>query len=102
MKHVENAVVAAFDRDPEAARRRQVVALRKQLGQLLWVRIAYGVLILVCVLSLSKLELGATLQGLALALVIHASCAITIDNFIERTGQRTLRALEHDPGGSRR
>ena len=90
----ESTTVTAFDRDPEAARRSEVAALRKQLGQLFWVRIAYAILILFCVLSLSKLALGPTLQGLALALVIHASCAITIDNFIERTCQRTLRALE--------
>jgi hypothetical protein len=96
----ESTTVTAFDLDREAARRSEVAALRKQLGQLFWVRIAYAALILFCVLSLSKLALGPTLQGLSLALVIHASCAITIDNFIERTCQRTLRALEHDPSAS--
>ena len=101
---VESTAVVSFDqidRDPEAARGSQVAALRKQLGQLFWVRIAYAIVILFCVLSLSKLVLGPALQGLALALVIHASCAITIDNFIERTCQRTLRALEHDPSAAR-
>jgi len=97
----ESATVTAFDREPEVARRSEATALRKQLSQLFWVRIAYAILILFCVLSLSKLALGPTLQGLALALVIHASCAITIDNFIERTCHRTLRALEHDPSASR-
>jgi len=96
----ESTTVASFDRDPEAARGSQVASLRKQLGQLFWVRVAYAILILFCVLSLSKLALGPTLQGLTLALVIHASCAITIDNFIERTCQRTLRALdERQPVG---
>jgi hypothetical protein len=90
----ESTIVASFDRDPEAARGSQIGALQKQLGQLLWVRVAYAIVILFCVLSLSKLALGPTLQGIALALVIHASCAITIDNFIERTCQRTLRALD--------
>lgn len=86
--------VAAFDRDAEVARRTEAEALRKQLEQLFVVKLVYAVLILVSVVALSKLALGSTLQGLALALVIHASCAITIDNFIERSCQRTLRALE--------
>ena len=97
----ESITVTAFDRDSEDARRTEVAALRKQLGQLFWVRIVYAILIAVCVVSLSKLALGPTLQGVALALVIHASCAITIDNFIERICQRTLRALEPDPSASR-
>jgi hypothetical protein len=86
--------VAAFDRDAEVARRTEAEALRKQLEQLFVVKLVYAVLILVSVVALSKLALGSTLQGLAIALVIHASCAITIDNFIERSCQRTLRALE--------
>lgn len=90
----ESITVTAFDHDSEAARATEVAALRKQLGQLFWVRIVYAILIVCCVVSLSKLGLGPTLQGLALALVIHASCAITIDNFIERICQRTLQALE--------
>lgn len=94
VRSAESDTVAAFDRDAELARRTEVEALRKQLGQLFVVKLVYAVLILVSVVALSKLALGSTLQGLALALVIHAGCAITIDNFIERSCQRTLRALE--------
>ena len=95
-----NPDILAYDANPEAVTAKQAEAIERAVAAVFWVKLAYALVILGGVVSLSKLDPGPTVQGVLIALVLHASCAITIDNFVERNGKATLKALRGAPASS--
>ena len=70
------------------------ISTEKALKSFFWLKLTYGILIVVLVLSMSFLSPKSILFGIFTALVLHFAFAITIDNFGEKYTQKYLTELK--------
>ena len=60
------------------------ISTKKALKSFFWLKLTYGVLIVVLILAMSFLSPTSILFGVFTALILHFAIAITIDNFGEK------------------
>ncbi|AXT52938.1 hypothetical protein D1818_19720 [Aquimarina sp. BL5] len=65
----------------------------KALKSFFWLKLTYGVLIVVLILAMSFLSPKSILFGIFTALILHFAFAITIDNFGEKYTKEYLTEL---------
>jgi len=65
----------------------------KALTSFFWLKLAYGVLIVVFSLIISFLDSKSVLFGIFSALTLHLTLAITIDNFGEKSAKKYMIEL---------
>jgi glucan phosphoethanolaminetransferase (alkaline phosphatase superfamily) len=66
------------------------------LKSFFWLKLVYGILIIVFILIMSRLSSSSILFGIFTALIIHFAVAITIDNFGEKFTKLYLTELRKD------
>ena len=69
------------------------IATEKALKSFFWLKLTYGVLIVVLILAMSFLNPKSILFGIFMALILHLAFAITIDNFGEIYTKKYLTEL---------
>lgn len=65
----------------------------KALKSFFWLKLGYGILIIVLILIMSRISSNSILFGIFTALIIHFAFAITIDNFGEKYTKKYLTEL---------
>jgi len=69
------------------------ISTEKALKSFFWLKLTYGVLIVVLILAMSFLSPKSILFGIFTALILHFAFAITIDNFGEKYTKKYLSEL---------
>ena len=69
------------------------IATEKSLKSFFRLKLTYGILIIALILGMSFLNPNSILFGIAIALILHLSLAITIDNFGEIYTKKYLAEL---------
>ena len=69
------------------------ISTEKALKSFFWLKLAYGILIVVLILAMSFLSPKSILFGIFTALILHFAFAITIDNFGEKYTKKYLTEL---------
>jgi hypothetical protein len=69
------------------------ISTEKALKSFFWLKLTYGVLILILILAMSFLSPKSIFSGIFTALILHFSFAITIDNFGEKYTKKYLIEL---------
>ena len=69
------------------------ISTEKALKSFFWLKLTYGVLIVVLILAMSFLSPKSILFGIFTALILHFAFAITIDNFGEKYTKKYLTEL---------
>jgi len=69
------------------------ISTEKALKSFFWLKLTYGILIVVLILAMSFLSPKSILFGIFTALILHFAFAITIDNFGEKYTKKYLTEL---------
>ena len=69
------------------------ISTEKALKSFFWLKLTYGILIVVLILAMSFLSPKSILFGIFMALILHFAFAITIDNFGEKYTKKYLNEL---------
>nr|WP_321230717.1 hypothetical protein [uncultured Psychroserpens sp.] len=69
------------------------ISSKKALKSFFWLKLTYGILIVVLILAMSFLSPKSILFGIFMALILHFAFAITIDNFGEKFTKKYLTEL---------
>ncbi len=69
------------------------IATEKGLKSFFWLKLTYGILIVLLILAMSFLSPKSILFGIFTALILHFAFAITIDNFGEKYTKKYLIEL---------
>ncbi|MDB4292302.1 hypothetical protein N9954_02775 [Maribacter sp.] len=77
------AKIEMYSESPESYTSEQLVFSKNALRSFFTLKIVYAVIILVLVITISKLNTGSIFIGILTALIIHLASGITIDNFGE-------------------
>lgn len=72
----------------------EATSTEKALKSFFWLKLTYGILIIVLVLAISFLSQKSILFGIFTALILHFAFAITIDNFGEKYTKKYLTELK--------
>jgi hypothetical protein len=71
----------------------ETIATKKAMKSFFWLKLTYGILIVVLILAMSFLSPKSILFGIFMALILHFAFAITIDNFGEKYTEKYLIEL---------
>ena len=71
----------------------ETIASEKAMKSFFWLKLTYGILIVVLILAMSFLSPKSILFGIFTALILHFAFAITIDNFGEKYTKKYLTEL---------
>ena len=71
----------------------ETIATEKAMKSFFWLKLTYGILIVVLILGMSFLNPKSVLFGIFMALILHFALAITIDNFGEIYTKKYLNKL---------
>lgn len=71
----------------------ETTATEKAMKSFFWLKLTYGILIVVLILGMSFLSPKSVLFGILMALILHLALAITIDNFGEIYTKKYLNEL---------
>ncbi len=71
----------------------ETTATEKAMKSFFWLKLTYGILIVVLILGMSFLNPKSVLFGIFMALILHFALAITIDNFGEIYTKKYLNEL---------
>ena len=71
----------------------ETIATAKAMKSFFWLKLTYGILIVVLILAMSFLSPKSILFGIFTALILHFAFAITIDNFGEKYTEKYLTEL---------
>ncbi len=71
----------------------ETIATEKAMKSFFWLKLTYGILIVVLILAMSFLSPKSILFGIFTALILHFAFAITIDNFGEKYTKKYLIEL---------
>jgi len=71
----------------------ETIASEKAMKSFFWLKLTYGILIVVLILVMSFLSPKSILFGIFTALILHFAFAITIDNFGEKYTKKYLTEL---------
>jgi hypothetical protein len=63
--------------------KRELISTEKAFKSFFWLKLIYGIFIVVLILTMSFLSPKSILLGIFMALILHLAFAITIDNFGE-------------------
>lgn len=72
------------------------ISTKKALKSFFWLKLAYGILIVVLILVISFLSSKSILFGIFTAIILHFAFAITIDNFGEKYTKKYLAELKNN------
>ena len=72
------------------------IATEKALKSFFWLKFTYGILIVALILGMSFLSSKSIFFGISIALILHVSFAITIDNFGEIYTKKYLTKLNKE------
>ena len=71
----------------------EIIATEKAMKSFFWIKLTYGILIVVLILAMSFLSPSSILFGIFTALILHFAFAISIDNFGEKYTEKYLIEL---------
>lgn len=71
----------------------ETIASERAMKSFFWLKLTYGILIIVLILAMSFLSPKSVLFGIFSALILHFAIAITIDNFGEKYTEKYLIEL---------
>lgn len=74
----------------------ELISAEKALKSFFWLKLTYGVLIVVLTLGMSFLNSKDVVFGIITALILHLAFAITIDNFGEKYTKKYLIELTNE------
>ena len=72
------------------------ISTEKALKSFFWLKLTYGVLIVVLILIMTSLSSKDVVFGIITALILHLAFAITIDNFGEKYTKKYLIELTNE------
>ena len=86
--------ISVYENNASDFRESEIKNSKKALKSFFRLKLAYALLIVLLILSMSFLSTGSILFGIFTALIIHLAFAITIDNFGEKYTKTYLTELE--------
>ena len=78
-----DTIIATYSSNESEFITKQIVATEKALDSFFWLKLTYGIVIVGLILGMFFLSPKSVYFGIAAALILHLSFAITIDNFGE-------------------
>ena len=88
-----NDKVSIYERNGTEFLESESISTEKALKSFFWLKLTYGILIVVLILAMSFLSPKSILFGIFMALILHFAFAITIDNFGEKYTKKYLNEL---------
>ena len=85
--------ISVYENNTSDFKNIETIATEKALKSFFWLKLTYGILIVVLILGMSFLNPKSVLFGIFMALILHFALAITIDNFGEIYTKKYLNKL---------
>ena len=85
--------ISVYEKNKSDFLKTETIATEKAMKSFFWLKLTYGILIVVLILAMSFLSPKSILFGIFTALILHFAFAITIDNFGEKYTKKYLTEL---------
>ncbi|WP_452231858.1 hypothetical protein [Lacinutrix sp. MEBiC02595] len=86
--------ISIYEKNKTDFLKTETIAMEKAMQSFFWLKLTYGILIVILILVMSFLSKNSVLFGIFTALILHFTFAITIDNFGEKYTEKYLIELQ--------